>query len=105
MDSSNARPRTNFGWPVEHVGDKTWPYTPLSSAAVDDELARIASPATYAEARAESVTFQPFSPDKNEDRFAVQAWDMPRGKWTFAAVFDGRLLCLQSSVRVLLRAS
>lgn len=51
------------------------------------ELARKASPQKLE--HCDSVTFQPCTSCRNQDRHAVQMWDLPGGVWTFMAIFDG----------------
>lgn len=79
------RPMTNMGWPGRH----TWHYTHLTSSEVDAQLTHLASPTLYMDVGADSVTIQPSTAKSSEDRLSVQAWNLPSGTWTFAAVFDG----------------
>lgn len=83
--ASTERPTTNMGW----GGEQRWPYTRLSTEEIDVQLSRLGAPTTYAEAHADSATIQPSNAKASEDRLSVQAWNLPGGTWTFAAVFDG----------------
>lgn len=71
---------------------KTWPYTIISEELFDSEFKRLGRFATFATGRADGTTFQPFDASKNQDRYAVQEWELKNGTWTFAAVFDGDLI-------------
>lgn len=96
--SADSKPRypgeastTNMG----HTEGKEWPYTIISKELFDSEYQRLGRFGSYANG-ADSVTFQPHNPVKNQDRLAVQEWDLKNGKWTFAAVFDGKVPCTGS---------
>jgi pyruvate dehydrogenase phosphatase len=78
-----------MGWESHLPEGKSWPYTIISEELLDSEYKRLAKIATHVGGRADSVTFQPFDPSKNQDRLCVQEWDLKDGTWIFAAVFDG----------------
>jgi hypothetical protein len=90
--SSDSKPRypgdastTTMGW----TDAKEWPYTIISNELFNSEYKRLGRFGSYSNG-ADSVTFQPHDPAKNQDRLAVQEWDLKDGRWTFAAVFDGK---------------
>jgi hypothetical protein len=84
--------RTNMGWGSHLPPGKDWSYTIISEELFDSEFRSLAKTATELGGRADSVSFQPFDPSKNQDRVSVQEWALKDGTWTFAAVFDGKRL-------------
>jgi hypothetical protein len=81
--------RTNMGWDSHLPPGKDFPYTIISEELFDSEFQRLAKIVTEIGGRADSCTFQPAGLAKNQDRLAVQEWELKDGTWTFAAVFDG----------------
>lgn len=82
--STNIPPgkaQTDLGWNGE-----LFVYTPLAEPQLTAELTRHANPVEVAGAHA--VTFQPAGPG-NQDRYAVQDWNVHGGTWRFTGVFDG----------------
>ncbi|KAL0956064.1 hypothetical protein HGRIS_002233 [Hohenbuehelia grisea] len=69
----------------------TWTYRKLAEPYLTSELARQAKPHTVA--FSDAVTFQPCPPhvSENQDRYLIQQWDLPDGRWTFCTVLDGHL--------------
>lgn len=67
--------------------DTGWTYRILPEPLLTSELARASN--SLSTACSDSVTFQPCPYFRNQDRHAVESWDLPGGTWTFIAVIDG----------------
>lgn len=78
---------TDMGW----GGEDRWTYRKLTDEQIAHELHRKAQHGTIG--NVDYVTFQPCQAyeARSQDRFVVQHWDFPDGRWTFSAVFDGEL--------------
>lgn len=72
----------------------SWTYRKLTDEQVDEELLRTALQGS--DGPVEYASLQPCTSYevRSQDRVCVQKWDMPGGRWTFAAVFDGEFLSL-----------
>lgn len=62
-------------------------YRILPEPLLTAELARKASPKNVE--HCDTIAFQPCTSRRNQDRHVAQIWDLPRGAWTFTAIFDG----------------
>jgi hypothetical protein len=85
MSTSNL-PLTDSPWGV--IDPSPMCYRNLAPQALASELRHLSAARTIGTTHC--VTFQPCLEAINQDRYDVQEWDLPSGKWTFAAVFDGR---------------
>ena len=76
---------TDMGW----GGGDRWTYRILSEEQITQELHRVSHHGTCG--NIDYVTFQPCTSyeARSQDRFVVQHWDLPDGRWTFSGVFDG----------------
>ena len=77
---------TDMGW----GGRDRWTYRQLSEQQITQEMNRLSQNGTAG--NIDYVTFQPCTlyEARSQDRFVVQYWDLPDGRWTFSGVFDGK---------------
>jgi pyruvate dehydrogenase phosphatase len=76
---------TDLGW-----GDYgPWAYRKVAEPELTSLLTREADPKTIA--GVDCITFQPApgGAQLNQDRYAVEDWELGDGVWKFVAVFDG----------------
>jgi len=86
--SGSDLPPADSGWGV--IDPSPMCYRSLDTQALASELKHLSAARTIGTTHC--VTFQPCLEAINQDRYDVQEWDLPSGKWSFAAIFDGRLL-------------
>ena len=82
--------KTDMGW----ANHGLWTYRILPEPILSETLERYAQVQSHANNTIDSITFQP-CPDEDEasqDRRIAGQWDLPDGKWTFAAIFDGNFI-------------
>lgn len=70
-----------------HTDEGPWTYRRLQEPRLTAELIRLAN--ARSRPYVDSVTFQPCMSSHSQDRYAVEEWDLPGGRWLFNAVFDG----------------
>lgn len=85
MSSSALYGETNLGY----EGYGPWRYRKLSEPELTSLLTRLADPKSIA--GVDCVSFQPATGEApiNQDRYAVEDWDLEGGIWKFLAIFDG----------------
>lgn len=77
--------------------DTGWTYRVLPEPLLTAELARSSN--ALSASCFDSIAFQPCPYFRNQDRRAMESWNLPGGIWTFIAVFDG--IVIQTTVCVI----
>ncbi|KAF5386116.1 hypothetical protein D9615_002436 [Tricholomella constricta] len=79
---------TDMGYP----GQGPWTYRILQDPSLTEELCRRSGARTYLFG-VDVVSLQPCPShiSQSQDRYVVEEWDLPDGKWIFNGVFDGHL--------------
>lgn len=77
---------TDMGW----GGDDRWTYRMLAEEQITPEILRLSDHGTRG--NVDYVSLQPCTSyeSRSQDRFDIQNWDLPGGRWTFSGVFDGK---------------
>jgi len=87
---STIKKTTDMGW--THLDGKTWEYTVLSEPLLTSELERIAFAKSIGDTDVVSAQPSPHYEHRNQDRYAIQDWNLPGGTWSFRAIFDGQYI-------------
>ncbi|KAF8070267.1 phosphatase 2C-like domain-containing protein [Lyophyllum atratum] len=79
---------TDMGYP----GQGPWAYRILQEPSLTEDLARMSAATTY-QFGVDVASLQPCPSDisRSQDRYVVEEWYLPDGKWVFNGVFDGML--------------
>ncbi|KAG6915397.1 hypothetical protein DXG01_011716 [Tephrocybe rancida] len=84
---------SNFGLTdMGCAGQGPWTYRILTETLLDEELARMSGAKSYP-CGIDVVSLQPCLSytSRSQDRYVIQEWYLPDGKWIFSAVLDGHL--------------
>ncbi|EIW82995.1 protein serine threonine phosphatase 2C, partial [Coniophora puteana RWD-64-598 SS2] len=70
-------------------GNERWIYHILPEEVLDSKLVELADPQTRS--NIDIITFQSCDAYEslNQDRFSAEDWDLPGGRWSFNAIYDG----------------
>lgn len=87
MSVSDTFSSANSTWGI--IDPNPLCYSILCEPALTSELERLSAATSIG--TTDCITLQPcLNPAKsNQDRYVVQDWELPGGKWQFTAVFDG----------------
>ncbi|KAG6864874.1 hypothetical protein C0991_006641 [Blastosporella zonata] len=84
---------SNFGrTDMGYTGEGPWTYRILSAESLDQELTRMSRAKSY-RFGVDVVSLQPCLSyaSRSQDRYIIEEWDLPDGKWIFSAVMDGHV--------------
>lgn len=70
------------------VAETGWTYRILPEPLLTAELARISN--MQSDIFSDSITFQPCSWTKSQDRCVMESWNLLGGNWVFSAILDGK---------------
>jgi pyruvate dehydrogenase phosphatase len=83
--SADAYGVTDLGW----EGESGWTYSKVEEPKLSSMLTSVANPKSIT--GVDCITFQPclIEDQANQDRYAVENWELSNGTWKFLAIFDG----------------